>query len=72
MPFSQPRHRTQQAAYNRQLQDRFAATRRVPPAIPSPAPRDPVARLTELAALHRSGALTDAEFDDGSSMALRP
>jgi len=43
----------------------------VPPAIPSPAPRDPVARLTELAALHRSGALTDAEFDAAKSMVLR-
>jgi hypothetical protein len=65
MPFALPRSRTQQAAYNRQLQERFGATRRVAPAVPAPAPppaRDPVADLRGLAALHQSGALTDDEF----------
>jgi len=34
MPFAGPRNRTEQAAYNRQLQDRFESTRRVAPAHP--------------------------------------
>ena len=66
MPYSLPRNRTDQAAYNRQLQDKFAATRRVPPALPAPeappTPRDPVADLQALAALHQAGTLTDDEF----------
>jgi putative oligomerization/nucleic acid binding protein len=66
MPFSLPRNRTEQAAYNRQLQQKFDSTRRVPPAVPavSPAPQqhDPIAELKDVAALHASGALTDAEF----------
>ena len=63
MPFSLPRSQTQQAAYNRQLQQQFQSTRRVAPAVPAATPRDPVADLKELAALHDSGALTDAEFE---------
>ena len=72
MPYSLPRNRTEQAAYNRELQDRFAGTRRVPAALPAadvppappapPARRDPVADLQALAALHRSGDLTDDEL----------
>ena len=61
MPFAHPRHRTEQAAYNRELQRQFAATRRVPPAMPLAAERDPVADEQELEELHRSGALTDDE-----------
>jgi hypothetical protein len=61
MPFSLPRNRTDQAAYNRQLQQRFESTRRVPPAVPA-APRDPVADLKQLGELHRAEVLTDAEF----------
>jgi Short C-terminal domain len=72
MPFRVPRQPTQQAAYNRQLQESYAATRRVPPssagteagsASGSAAPaRDPLADLKDLAELHKSGALSDAEF----------
>jgi hypothetical protein len=70
MPFSVPRNRTDQAAYNRQLQDRYASTCRVPPAQPAATPADPVERLKELAALHRSGVLTDAEFQAAKSKLL--
>jgi hypothetical protein len=31
--------------------------------VPTAAPRDPIADLKELAALHDSGALTDTEFE---------
>jgi hypothetical protein len=36
MPYRRPRPRTQQDAYNRQLQQQFAATRRVPVSPPPP------------------------------------
>jgi hypothetical protein len=70
MPFSTPRNRTEQAAYNRALQDRFASTCRVPPAVPSPAPRDAIADLNALAALHQTGALSDDEFQSAKSKLL--
>ena len=64
MPFSMPRNRTQQGAYNAQLQAKFDTTRRLPPPVPSPAaPRDPAAALDQLEDLRRSGILTDAEFE---------
>jgi hypothetical protein len=63
MPFALPQHRTQQAAYNRSLQDEFESTRRVAPAVPAAAERDPLADLQRLGDLHRSGVLTDAEFE---------
>jgi hypothetical protein len=69
MPFSFPRSRTQQAAYNRQLQERFESSRRVAPAVPSPA-RDPIADLEALAAMHERGALTDAEFSAAKARVL--
>ena len=62
MPFSTPRSRTQQAAYNRQLQAQFESTRRVAPALPAPVERDPIEQLKELAALKNQGILTEAEF----------
>jgi hypothetical protein len=68
MPYRSPRQSTDQYAYNRELQERYAATRRVAPAPmtgetgATPAGRDPVADLKELAQLHTSGALSDAEF----------
>ena len=62
MPFALPRNRTQQAAYNRQLQANFESTRRVPPPVPA-AEHDPVKDLQRLGELHRSGVLTDAEFE---------
>jgi hypothetical protein len=70
MPFSLPRNRTDQAAYNRQLQQRFDSTRRVPPAVPAEERRDPIAELKELAALHASDALTDAEFERAKAKLL--
>jgi Short C-terminal domain len=64
MPYSLPRNRTQQAAYNHQLQAKFESTRRLPPPVPSAAPsRDPAAAREQLEELHRSGVLTDAEFE---------
>jgi hypothetical protein len=72
MPFSLPRNRTDQAAYNRQLQDRFASTCRVPPAVPASTAQNPVEALQELAVLHRSGDLTDAEFHVAKSKLLTP
>ena len=69
MPYSLPRNQMQQAAYNRQLQQQFDSTRRAP-AVPAAAPRDPIADLKELAALHASNALTDAEFETAKAQLL--
>jgi hypothetical protein len=74
MPYRPPRPVTQQDAYNRQLQGRFDATRRVgstaaPPASDA-APVDTVASLKELAALHASGFLDDAEFGAAKARVL--
>jgi hypothetical protein len=69
MPYRLPRNLTQQGAYNRDMQERYAATRRVPPAAPEPAP-DPVARLKELAQLHEAGALTEDEFTAAKAKVL--
>jgi putative oligomerization/nucleic acid binding protein len=66
MPFSLPRNRTEQAAYNRRLQQRFDTTRRVAPA----APRDPIADLKQLGELHQTGVLTDQEFADAKAKLL--
>ena len=69
MPFALPRNRTQQAAYNRQLQRQYDSTRRVAP--PAPAvQRDPVSDLRELGALHKAGVLTDAEFESAKAKVL--
>ena len=64
MPYRVPRPPTQQQRYNRQLQERFDATRRVPaPMISAPdAPPDTVTALKELAELRASGMIDDAEF----------
>ena len=79
MPYQLPRQRTQQAAYNRNLQDEFAATRRIPPSVPAPganpAPasgQDVTARLKELAQLHADGALSDSEFAAAKARVLNP
>jgi hypothetical protein len=69
MPYSLPRNRTDQAEYNRELQRKFDSTRRVPAAVPAPQ-RDTVADLKELDALHRSGALSDAEFSSAKASIL--
>jgi hypothetical protein len=68
MPYRVPRQPTQQGAYNRQMQESFAATRQVPPYVPESAPPpappapDPIADLKGLAELHASGVLNDEEF----------
>ena len=43
-----------------------------PPAVPTATPRDPIADLKELAALHASSALTDAEFETAKAKLLAP
>jgi Short C-terminal domain len=73
MPFSMPRNRTQQAAYNGQLQAKFNTTRRLPPPVPSAAPpHDPAAAMEQLEDLRRSGILTDAEFDTAKAKLQAP
>jgi hypothetical protein len=64
MPYRPLRPPTQQQRYNRQLQDRFDATRRVPaPMVGAPAsPPDTVTALKGLAELRDSGMIDDAEF----------
>ena len=71
MPFSGPRNRTDQAAYNRQLQQKFDSTRRVRPAVPAADRGDLVADLRGLGELHDSGVLTDAEFEEAKTKLLR-
>jgi Short C-terminal domain len=75
MPYQLPRGRTDQAEYNRRLQERFDATRRVPPGLPTADPsaprRDTVAALQDLARLHTTGALDDAEFAAAKAKVLR-
>jgi hypothetical protein len=85
MPYRLPRERTQQNAYNRQLQEAYAATRRTAPSVPAadagdaavaavaaaPAQaRDPISDLKELARLHEAGHLTDAEFTAAKAKVL--
>jgi hypothetical protein len=72
MPFALPRNRTDQAAYNRQLQERFASTRRVAPAVPAVTAGSPVEALEQLDALHRAGVLTDAELAAARSRLRAP
>jgi Short C-terminal domain len=66
MPFRPPRTRTDQDGYNLRMQQAYSATRRVAPYTPgtsdAAAAGDPAARLRDLARLHESGALSDAEF----------
>jgi hypothetical protein len=69
MPYTLPRNRTQQAAYNRQLQERFESTRRVASAVPA-AQHDLVSDLKKLEELHRSGVLTDDEFGSAKAKLL--
>ena len=65
MPYAYPRDRVQQNYYNQQLREAYVSTRRVAPytlTTPVAEVRDPIAALKELAQLHQTGALTDAEF----------
>ena len=69
MPFAAPRNRTEQAAYNRQLQAKFDSTRRVAPVVPATR-QDTAGHLRALNELRRVGALTDAEFESAKSKLL--
>jgi hypothetical protein len=68
MPYRRPRPYTQQDAYNRQMQQQFQATQRVPP--PQPSASVPVQSLKDLGALRDSGALTDDEFASAKARLL--
>ena len=70
MPYRLPRNRSQQQQYNQQLQQRFEATRRLPPPTPAPPDRDTITQLKELAELRDSGDITDAEFNAGKAKVL--
>jgi hypothetical protein len=73
MPYSLPRSREQQEAYNHQLQEAYVSTRRVSPSAPGvgqKADRDPIETLKELAGLHESGLLTDEEFAQAKAKLL--
>jgi Short C-terminal domain len=73
MPYALPRSRTEQDLYNREQQDAYASTRRVAPYRPessAAARHDPYADLKELAQLHQSGALSDAEFASAKAKIL--
>jgi hypothetical protein len=72
LPYRLPRNLTvqQQRAYNLQMQDRFDATRRVPPAAPAAAERDPLDALQRLGEMHASGTLTDEEFATAKAKVL--
>lgn len=64
LPINVPRNMTvqQQRAYNLQMQHQFDSTRRVAPAPPAAAERDPVEALQRLGDLYEAGTLTDEEF----------
>ena len=70
IPFAVPRGRSEQAAYNRQLQAKFESTRRVRPTPPATIDREAVTVLKDLGALHQSGVLTDAEFEAAKARVL--
>ncbi len=72
LPINVPSNMTvqQQRAYNLQMQDRFAATRRVEPAAPASEGRDPLDALQRLGDMHAAGTLTDAEFATAKAKVL--
>jgi hypothetical protein len=82
MPYRTPRPPTQQVAYNHELQEKFSATHRVPPSMPSPdngstrgdavVSRDQhvTTRLKELAQLRADGSLSDDEFSAAKAKVL--
>jgi hypothetical protein len=64
LPIKVPHNMTvqQQRAYNLRMQDQFDATRRVAPAPPLAAERDPVDALQRLGDMYEAGTLTADEF----------
>lgn len=76
MPYRLPREATQQAAYNRQMQQKFQATQRVrrsglvsEPATTSD--HDVISQLKQLGELHASGVLSDSEFASMKARLIR-
>jgi hypothetical protein len=69
MPYALPRDPRQQQAWNDQLSEAYASTRRVDPEAPPAAP-NPAATLEKLAELHEAGALTDDEFTAAKARVL--
>ena len=62
MPFWRTKPRTKEEAYFLDLQRKFDG--QPPPAASAPTDvRDPAEQLAELSELHRTGALTDQEFE---------
>jgi hypothetical protein len=72
LPVNLPRNMTthQQRAYNLHMQDHFDATRRVAPAPPAAAERDPVDALQRLGDMYEAGTLTEAEFATAKAKVL--
>lgn len=68
VPFALPRDPDQVAWHNEEAQRAYRDTRRV--AAGEPGAPDPVAALRDLADLHQSGALTDAEFQAAKAKIL--
>jgi len=68
VPYALPRDPEQVAWHNEEDQRAYEGTRRA--AAPEPSAPDPVAALRDLADLHRSGSLTDAEFQAAKNKIL--
>jgi hypothetical protein len=74
LPIKVPRNMTvqQQRAYNLRMQEQFDSTRRVAPAPPAAAERDPLDALQRLGDMHAAGTLTDDEFAKAKAKVLGP
>jgi hypothetical protein len=72
MPHRVRRPLGEQDVYNGHLQAAFGATRQVPRYEPRPASNPAADRLRQLAELHASGVLTDAEFAAAKARVLNP
>jgi hypothetical protein len=79
MPYALPRDPKGSETWNEELHRAYSSTRRVAapalsrdPGSGTGPPRDVVAALKELGALHESGALTDDEFATAKATLLSP
>jgi hypothetical protein len=73
MPFALSRDPQQLAYRDQQRAQAYSQTRRAPRPVvgeAAPARRNTVEQLTDLAELHRSGALSDAEFQAAKARVL--
>lgn len=66
MTYTLPRNRTDQAAYNLQLQRQYESSRRAPLPTPAGPQPDRVDHQRELRELRDAGVLTDDEYDAAS------